>query len=144
MNKEEFVARYGEEAYAKGLSRNRTWRVAHPEERAASHAVSNAEEFRKGGKYYNKTLVYNHTGLRGERNIVRHKHGDLWRKYKNIIASDSQLQHEWFPQTADYRGVALVEKDQHMHGFIDVIRVLKGQITLFTEKGNSCTEARRI
>ena len=28
----------------------------------------------------------------------------------------------------------VVEKDQHIHGFIDVIQILEGEITLFTEE----------
>ena len=32
-----------------------------------------------------------------------------------------------------YRGLALVEADQHTHGFIDVIKILDGEITIFTE-----------
>ena len=60
-------------------------------------------------------------------------HGNLWRKYKNIIAPESQIHHEWIPGTANYRGVALVEADQHMHGIVDVIEILEGKITLLTE-----------
>jgi hypothetical protein len=62
------------------------------------------------------------------------RHGYYWRPYKNIIAPGSQLHHNWIPGTADYTGLALVEADQHMRGFIEVIQILEGKITLFTEK----------
>lgn len=164
MNKEEYIAKHGEAAYAEKLAQANAWNNAHPdkvaassrkwsqahlEKKAASHrkwekerpeqaaalrAASNAERSRKGGKHHDKNLEYNRTGLRGERAKVRHKDGRKWQDFKRIIAPDSQLQHEWFPDTVDYRGLALVEADQHMHGFIDVIEVLEGKITLFTEK----------
>jgi hypothetical protein len=35
--------------------------------------------------------------------------------------------------TAEHRGVALVEADQHMRGFVDVIEILEGEIRLPTE-----------
>lgn len=130
MNKEERIAKYGEAAYLKLLAQRDAWAKAHPEDRAAYHR----EYSKKGSKRYEKNLLYQRTGLRGERMKVRHKHGKLWGKYKRIIAPDSQIQHEWFPRTAEYRGVALVEADHHMHGIVDVIEVLEGEITLFTEK----------
>lgn len=34
----------------------------------------------------------------------------------------------------EYDGVALVEADRYQHGIIDVIQILKGKITLLTEK----------
>ena len=130
MKKKEHIARYGEEAYAKMLAQDRAWQKAHPEEIAALCR----EQSNKGGKRYKKRLIYDHTGLRGERMKLRYKHGNLWRPYKNIIAPLSQIHHEWIPGTAEYTGVALVEADQHMHGFIDVIEILKGTITLLSEE----------
>ena len=62
------------------------------------------------------------------------KHAKQYKPCKAIIATDSQLHHEWIPKTAEYRGLALVEKDQHMHGFVDVIKILDGKITLLTEE----------
>lgn len=53
-------------------------------------------------------------------------------KKEAIIAPDSQLHHEWVPETCEYRGVALVEAEQHMHGFVDVI--VDGEITRLTEE----------
>ena len=109
---------------------DRKYREEHPKEVNAS----NREISCKGGKYYDKHLIYEHTGLRGERNKIRMKHADKYRQYKMIIAPDSQLHHEWIPATAEYRGVALVEADQHMHGFVYVIEILDGKITLLTEE----------
>lgn len=159
MKKEERIARYGEEAYERRLAQGREYKKAHREEQTAykkkyreehpqqEKAASkkrreanpekvkarNNEIGRKGGKYYDHTLDYNRTGLRGARKRIRTMHQNQYRPYKQIIAPDSQLHHEWIPETSDYRGVALVEADAHMHGFVDVIEILDGKITLLTE-----------
>jgi hypothetical protein len=41
---------------------------------------------------------------------------------------------ERYGETANYDGVALVEAEQHMSGFLDVIQILAGTITLYTEE----------
>jgi uncharacterized protein YifE (UPF0438 family) len=134
MKKADMIERYGEEAYEKhleqGQANNKKWQEEHPEQ-----VIANAQEQgRKGGKYYDKMLENNRTGIPGEKNKIRSKHQIQYRPYKMIIAPDSQLHHEWVPRTSDYRGVALVEKDAHMHGFVDVIEILNGKITLLTEE----------
>ena len=149
MNKEERIARYGIGAYKKLEAQSKVWRKdhfeevaaynkawaeAHPEERAATYAASHAEQCRRGGKNYAKKLEWDRTGIQGEKNCIRDKHGRMWRRFKNIIAPGSQIHHEWLNDgTPNYRGVALVEADQHMSGDIDVIQILQGDITLFTE-----------
>lgn len=130
MKKAEFLKRYGEEAYKKRLGQIRVWREAHSE-KIEEH---NHELSRKSGKRYEKKLEYNRTGLCGERNKVRSKHRKEYYPFKQIIAPDSQLHHSWRPESPDYDGVALVEKDQHMHGIIEVIQILEGEITLFSER----------
>ena len=144
MNKEEFTRKYGETVYEKRLQRACEWNAQHREERnitcgkwrAANPdkvAADSQEHNRKGGKYYAHALKHNTTGLRGQRHIIRSRHGRKYRPFKKIIAPSSQCHHQWVPGTAEYTGVALVEKDQHMHGFIDVIQILEGEITLLTE-----------
>ena len=132
-NKRAFIQKYGEKEYQKYLERNneacRKWREVNHEQ----VEMNGKEQNCKGGKYYEKTKEYNRTGLRRERNIIRGKHQRKWKLYKDFIAPDSQLHHQWLPETADYRGVALVEANQHMRGIIDVIQILEGEITLFTE-----------
>ncbi len=139
MDKEEFILRYGKETYEKLLEENRervrTWKINNPERVEASQHECN----RKGGKHYEKILENSRTGLRHERNLIRSKDRNKWRQYKQIIAPESQCHHEWDPGTANYAGVALVEADQHRHGIIDVIKILEGEITLFTEKEISAT-----
>lgn len=145
MKKAERIKRYGEEAYEKHLAQTRAWYKAHREEekvkvrawreenpekeRAIQH-----EKSRKGGKCYDKKLEYNKTGIPGEKMKIRRKHNKEYKPFKDIIAPDSQIHHEWIPQTAEYRGVALVEKDPHQYGIIDVIQILDGKITLLTEE----------
>ena len=134
MKKEETIARYGIEAYEKQQAQGDAWKKTHPEEVVAFNAAANPEICRKGGKYYDKHLIDNRTGLRGEKKNIRTKHQKMWRRFKNIIAPGSQIHHEWLNNgTSAYRGVALVEANQHMDGDIDVIHILEGDITLFTE-----------
>ena len=151
MKKEEIIAKYGEAAYETILAQRRAYHKAHKEEEeyrekanaaAKKYVEENPEKIkanqheanRKGGKRYARKLEYITTGLQGERNKIRYKHGNQYRPYKQIIAPDSQIHHEWVPNMSDYRGVALVEADQHMHGFVDVIEILEGKITLLTEE----------
>lgn len=119
-----------EEYREKKKARAKKYDEEHPEQVKAN----NQEKCRKGGKYYEKHLIDSQTGLRGDRNRIRKKHAHQYKPYKDIIAPESQLHHEWIPKTAEYRGVALVEADAHMHGFVDVIEILDGKITLLTEE----------
>jgi len=145
MKKEEFIEQYGKAAWEKKLAQNLTkyrtnpekiiaqakaWNKANPEKREEIRK----QRDRKGGRHYERHLKYMRTGLQGERNIIRATHGKYWRRYKNIIAPDSQIHHQWRLNSAGYDGVALVEADQHMHGIIKVIRILDGKITLLTEE----------
>lgn len=106
------------------------YRAAPPE----AITASNKKRDRKGGEYYEAKLEYDRTGLRRERRKIRRNHARKWAFYKNIIAPGSQIHHEWIQGTADFRGVALVDTDRHMHGYIDVIHILRGKITLFEEE----------
>ena len=145
MKKEEFIRRYGNDVWNQNLRRERERARTHKEERRVSNqlwrlnnpkkakAIDN-EHNRKGGKYYEKHLKYQLTGLAHERNIVRQRHCYYYRPYKRIISPNSVLHHEWLPETSNYTGVALVETDQHQHGYINVIKILEGEITLFTER----------
>ena len=130
MKKDEVIEKYGEKAWETQLAQTRAWLESHP---GVVRETSNQLN-RKGGQYYDKKLKYNRTGLPGDRKRLRSIHGNRWRKYKRFVAPGSQLHHCWMCGTAKYRGLALVEANAHMHGFIDVIEVLEGQITLFTEE----------
>lgn len=144
MKKKEFIRRYGEEAYDKKLEQNKNWNREHSVKAGESNRqwrIDNPEKIKahnmeryKGGKYYEKCREYYKTGIPYERKLVRNKHLRWWTPYKQIIAPGSQIHHEWISETADYRGVALVEQDQHLHGFIDVIQILEGEITLLREE----------
>ena len=144
MEKADYIRRYGEAAYKAMLkhisdldaqrreevnAKSKKWADSHP----AQVQARNKNWFRKTGEHYEKWTHYNMSGLRHLKNQIRVTHEQKWRLYKQIIAPESQLHHEWIPGTADYRGVALVEKDQHMHGFVDVIQILEGEITLLLE-----------
>ena len=145
MNKEEFIERRGDVAYEKHLEGYRVWRIANLEKARASTRdwratnpervkINQHKQSHKGGKGYEKMLENQRTGIQGEKGIIRATHGNLYRPFKQIIAPESQIHHEWILGTANYRGVALVEKDQHIHGFVDVIQILDGEITLLSEK----------
>jgi hypothetical protein len=130
MKKEEYIKRYGKAAYEKLREHGQAGNKANPEKFAEhKHELS-----RKGGRYYQKALMRNRMGLRGARRGIPRTHQNKYRPYKKIISQDSQLHHQWIPETSKYTGVALVEADQRMHGFIDVIESSKGNITMFTEK----------
>lgn len=145
LKKEVYIEKYGKEAYKRMRqqarerrrivsgainARRRSQRRNHPEK----VKVENRESSRKGGKYYEWRIKYNTTGIQHERKKVRGRHGNHYRPYKQIIAPDSQLHHEWVVNTANYRGVALVEKEPHRYGIINPIIILEGEITLLTEK----------
>ena len=129
MKKVEYIKRYGIEAYEKKLKQNREWQRNHSEKIKAN----NYEYTHKGGKYYEQAFSYKKSGAPYEKKIIRNKHSKKWRGYKQIIAPDSQIHHQWLPNTSKYSGIALVETNQHLHGFIDVIQILEGEITLLTE-----------
>lgn len=144
MKKEETIRRYGEAAYEKKLAynkgwnkeysvkvreSNRQWRINNPEKVKEHNHVDRG----KGGKYHEQCSKYALIGLPYKRKLIRNKHWRRWTSYKRIIAPGSQLHHEWIPGTADFRGVALVEAYSHRQGFIDVIQILEGEITLSTE-----------
>lgn len=118
------------EVYERELEKNREWQRKNPEKTKAIEHKKN----RKGGERYKQKLEYNTTGLQGARHRIRNHHRRQWKSYKDIIAPDSVIHHEWIDKTAGYTGVALVEKDQHQHGYIDVIQILDGKITLLTEE----------
>lgn len=146
MNKEEYIRRYGIAAYEKILQQNRDRNKAHPEEMKASAdnwkacnpekvKAHNQEQSRKEGKYYENHKLSHKEGLSGEKERVRGKAHRIWTPYKKIIDPEglTQLHHQWLSNSAEYTGLALVEKGQHMHGYVDVIQILEGEITLLTE-----------
>ena len=144
MKKAEYIRKYGITAYEKIIQQHKVWKVKHRKEinlwnkkweinNPLKVLANKREQYCKGGKRYEKNLEDNRTGLRGKRNHVRGRHHRLYTPFKKIIAPGSQFHHQWIPGTADYTGVALVEADQHMHGYIDVIKILEGEITLLTE-----------
>lgn len=142
MKKKEFIKRYGQSKYEemlkqrRGRTRNsylgkqKEWRDANPEVIKFHHAAAN----RKGGMHYEKRLRENREGLQGDRGRIRRIDGNRFRRYKPFFAKQSQLHHEWIPGTAKYRGIALVEQEQHMRSIIDVFMVLEGEITVFNEQ----------
>lgn len=144
MNKEEYIKKHGKAAYEKQQQQTRDWRIANPDKVKATSAKHNPESNRKNnpeisrkdGKYYKRRRQYQMDGVPHERELVRGKHQRHYTQYKKIIDPEglTQIHHEWIPETADFRGVALVEKDQHQHGYIDVIQILEGEITLLTEE----------
>ena len=158
--KDSYIVAHGEEAYAKRLERRKKWGANLPggeKQRSQERRDANPDQSReydrawneknpekikekgrkisrKGGAYYKKKQKYKQTGIPGERERIRMRDGNKWRLYKKIIAPEAQLHHQWIPGTAEYTGLALVEADQHMYGFIDAIQILEGEITLLTEK----------
>lgn len=159
MKKEEYIKRYGGKAWEKKLQQGREYHATHRDEEKANfkawyemhQAEDNAQskvwrethleevkahhrgQHRKGGKHYEKRQAHKMQGIPHAKNLIRGTHQRIWTPFKQIIAPKSQIHHEWILGTAEYRGVAIVEADSHMHGFIDVIHILEGELTLFTE-----------
>ena len=130
MKKEEYIKKYGKTNYRiQVLQQSEDWRKSNQDKVKIQHQ----QQSRKGGKHYNRKRFYEMNGLPHARELIRKKHQYRWREYKQIIAPNSVLHHQWLLGTPDYIGVALVEKDQHQYGFIDVIQILEGEITLLTE-----------
>lgn len=136
MKKEEFIKRRGEAAYVKALQRSRDWKAHHRDGCNACHKkwlaanpdkvlARKQEQHCKGGKYYEKHLEYQHTGIQGERNCIRWEHNYQYHDSKQATPN-TEFHHEWIPGTSKYRGVALVDKEAHRHGIIKVILVLEG------------------
>ena len=132
------IKKYGKEAYDLMRKQSREWHYKHTDR----VKVFNHETNRKGGRYYEKALAHANAGLPRERKAVRGRHQHQFRRLKRFFAQESEIHHQWTPGTAEYTGVALVEKDQHMHGIIDVIYVLDGEITLLTEDRYTLTGAK--
>ena len=141
MKKEETIRRWGIEAYNHEMELSKIWRQNN-QERVKAHAKK--ERNSPGGIHYEKILRKNTEGLRHKRAKRRSRDGHKYRPYKQIIAPESQLHHSWLVGSAECKGVALVEADQHMHGFIDVIEILEGEITLYTEKEIAYGGERKI
>lgn len=133
MKKEDTISRYGIQTYKKRLAGSRIWREANREIVKTLYTVSNRECYTKGGKYYNSVQAYKATKIPNLKNNIRRKHGRLYLSFKRIIAPESQLHHQWRSGSAEYDGVALVEKEQHQFGFVNVIIILEGKITLMSE-----------
>ena len=129
MNKDKIIEKHGEEGYKKYKEERAEWGLAHRE----TTLKRQRKRDKKGTESYEKKRFYQMTGIPHAKKLIRGKHQERWNPFKQLIAPNSVLHHEWLPGTADYAGVALVETDQHMHGFIDVIQILEGEITLFTE-----------
>lgn len=132
MNKEERIGRYGGAAYEKLLQQMRDWKAQWRKVNPDKAKANNQEIHRKGGKYYGQHLEYNRTGLQGERHKIRMKHWHIYHTIKQATPN-SVIHHEWIQGTAEYRGVALVEEEAHQNGIIKVIKILEGDITVFTE-----------
>jgi hypothetical protein len=128
--KDDYIAQYGEEKYQQKLICAGKWRERNRDKIEAERAG----RYRKGGKHYADIVAYFSKGLPRERKNVRSKHQSRWRPYKLIVAPESVLHHQWRRDSAGYDCVALVEKKQHQYGIIEVIKVLEGRVTLFTEK----------
>ena len=146
MKKEDFIRRYGEAAYEKLREQIRSWKAANLEKARASVRTwqtanpdkvlaASHEQSRKGGKYYDRMLVWHRTDLQSERKVIRNKHEKLYHSHKRTVVPSilTQIHHEWILGTANYRGVALVNAEAHRHGVIEVVEVLEGEITLFAE-----------
>lgn len=140
--KEDYIAEFGAEEYARMLEREwygedsesqRKYHKEWPRQHYGRLQEDKKHRGRRGTIYYDSVRAYQRTGVQGERNKVRALHAHRWRKYKTIIAPNSELHHQWLPGSADYTGLAIVETNTHRYGKINVIEILEGEITLLRE-----------
>lgn len=138
MKKEEYIRKYGPAAWEERLSKTRRTRVKNKvdkclkikNESEKGNPTDQQESLRDQWKKENGAKFrprLNECVLK-ERNKIRQAHYVKWR------SPHFDVHHEWVGDTADYRGVALVERIAHRHGIINVVIPLEGVITEFTRK----------
>ena len=132
MKKDGRIKQWGAEAYKRELALSKIWKKKNPE-KTKRYA---AERNRVGGKHYLEARRKNMEGLRHERAKRRSRDAKKYHLYKKVIDPTglTQVHHSWYSNSVECEGLALVEKDQHQHGYIKVIQILEGEITLFTEE----------
>jgi hypothetical protein len=136
MKKEEFIRKKGTAAWEAQLAksrrtqlRNRVNKAREAQEEFQKLHYSEQQEIlrdmwkKREGHYSRSGLPQNITAAR---NKIRQAHCAKWPS--DVL----DHHHEWIEDTAEYTGVALVEREAHRHGIINVVTLLEGVITNFS------------
>ena len=68
------------------------------------------------------------TEIQEERNRIRHEHYRRWKNYGKEFFQNVDIHHVWIEGTADYTGVAFVEREAHRRGIIRVVSIIRGKV----------------
>jgi hypothetical protein len=138
MKKEEYIRKYGPAAWEERLSKTRRTRVKNKVDKGLKiknesnkgNQTDQQESLRDQWKKENGAKFRSRLNecVLQERNKIRQAHHAKWG------SADFDIHHEWSEDTADYRGVALVERTPHRHGVIKVVIPLEGVITNFARR----------
>lgn len=135
MKKEEYIQKNGLAAWEARLARNRRMQKRNRIDKALAVQdefqkldPSEQQEFlrdmwkKREGHYSRSGLPQN---IVAARNTIRHVHRSKW----GVEGLD--VHHDWVGDTAEYTGVALVEREEHQRGIINVVAILDGEIANF-------------
>ena len=104
------------------------WKKSNLEKDKAKKDRERVLRYTKGGDKYEENCEYRRTGIQGERNKIRRRDRRTWQPFKNFIALDTEVHHAWIKGTANYNGVAIVDKSEH--GIINPILILENSILI--------------
>jgi len=135
MKKEEYILKYGHEAWEARLSKARRTRIMNKVDKGLK--VKKINYIEQQELMRNQWIEDNGTKCRSRlsgdvliaRQKIRHAHYVKWRG-----GADLDIHHEWIGDTAGYKGVALVERAAHKRGNINVVILLEGVITEFERR----------
>lgn len=130
MKKEEIIKQYGIEEYQRQLEDNKERTATWSRNNIKKVEEAKRERMNKGGKYYQNILKYNRSGIQKSRRKIRNRDARRWKKYKGNWLTETEIHHCWIPGTAQYNGIALVDKMEHQHRIINPIEILEGIIIL--------------
>lgn len=139
MKKEEYIRKYGPVAWEARLSKARRTRIKNKvdtglkveKELTTENYIEQQELMREQWKKDNRTKCRSRLSedVLRERQKIRHDHYVKWGG-----GIDLDIHHGWIEDTADYQGVALVEREPHRRGVINVVIPLEGVITEFERR----------
>jgi hypothetical protein len=126
MNKADFIQMHGEVLWAEKIAAARRLRAAFTNLNYSSQQDALRQLWKKQNP---RKSVKNQTEIQAERDKIRARDGRKWRSLKQQYFQELDVHHSWVEDTSNYLGAALVEKEAHRKGLINVVQILEGQIT---------------
>lgn len=138
MKKEEYIRKYGPAAWEARLSKTGRTRIKNKVDKGLKIKKESPKETYTEQQELLRDQWKKENGIKlkprlnecaqKERNKIRQAHYVKWG------SPDLDIHHERISDTANYHGVALVERAAHQHGIINIVILLEGVITEFTKK----------